>query len=206
MAGACTEQYGRAYRSNVLPELCEVIKDNFCWCCSTNVINADFIVQYREDFARNKIYANISVESGYLLCDNATVEACGNATVEACDNATVEACGNATVEACDNATVRAYGNATVEACGNATVEACDNATVRACGNATVRAYGNATVEACDNATVEACDNATVEAYGNAYCSSTCMIECRLSGNALYRVRSTNAVYFASDSINFGKWK
>jgi len=134
MAGACTEQYGRAYRSNVLPELCEVIKDNFCWCCSTNVINADFIVQYREDFARNKIYANISVESGYLLCDNATVEACGNATVEACDNA------------------------------------------------------------------------TVEAYGNAYCSSTCMIECRLSGNALYRVRSTNAVYFASDSINFGKWK
>jgi len=148
MAGACTEQYGRAYRSNVLPELCEVIKDNFCWCCSTNVINADFIVQYREDFARNKIYANISVESGYLLCDNATVEACGNATVEACDNATV----------------------------------------RACGNATVRAYGNATVEACDNATVEACDNATVEAYGNAYCSSTCMIECRLSGNALYRVR------------------
>ena len=105
---------------------------------------------------------------------------------------------------CGNATVKAWGNATVEACDNATVEACGNATVRACGNATVEACGNATVEACDNATVEACDNATVEAWGNAYVSSYVIVECKLSGNAIYRIRRDNIIRFASDSLKFEK--
>ena len=64
--------------------------------------------------------------------------------------------------------------------------------------------GNATVEACDNATVEACGNATVEAWNSAYCSSWSLIECKLSDNALYRVRSTNTVYYANDNIKFQK--
>lgn len=106
-----------------------------------------------------------------------------------CDgNATVEACGSATVEACDNATVVAYDNATVVACDNATVVAWNDATVEAYDNATVEAWGNATVEACDNA----------------YCSSMLLIECKLSDNALYRVRSTNTVYYANDNIKFQK--
>lgn len=58
---------------------------------------------------------------------------------------------------------------------------------------------------CDgNATVEACGNATVEAYDNAYCSSWSLIECKLSDNALYRVQSTNTVYYANDSMKFRK--
>ena len=187
-AKACTEQYSRAYKSETLQELCSVIKDNFRWCFNNKVITSNLLMQYREDFAQNDIFINISVRSGFLLCDNATVKAWGNATVEACDNATVEAWGNATVEACDNATVKAWGNATVKAC--------DNATVKAWGNATVKAWGNATVEACDNATVEAWDNA--------YCTSHRIIECKLSNNAIYRVKSTNTVYYSSDNINFIK--
>ena len=104
----------------------------------------------------------------------------------------------------DNATVEASGNATVRASGNATVEAWGNATVRAWDNATVRAWDNATVRASGNATVEAWDNATVEASGNAYCTSYWIIECKLSEKALYRVRSTNTVYFASDDLKFVK--
>ena len=96
------------------------------------------------------------------------------------------------------------GSATVEACGSATVEACGSATVRAYGNATVEARDNATVEACDNATVEAWGSATVEACGNAYCISWSLMECKLSDNALYRVRSTNTVYYANDSMKFQK--
>ena len=134
-AKACTKQYSRAYKSETLQELCSVIKDNFNWCFNNKVITSNLLMQYREDFAQNDIFINISVRSGFLLCDNATVEACGNATVEACDNATVEA----------------WDNATVKACGNATVEARDNATVEAWGNATVEAHNNATVEARDNA-------------------------------------------------------
>nr|DAS79068.1 MAG TPA: baseplate hub subunit and tail lysozyme [Caudoviricetes sp.] len=187
-AKACTEQYSRAYKSETLQELCSVIKDNFNWYFNNKVITSNLLMQYREDFAQNDIFINISVRSGFLLCDNATVEARGNATVKAC--------GNATVKACDNATV--------EARGNATVKAWDNATVKAWDNVTVEAWGNATVEACDNATVKARGNATVEACDNAYCTSHCIIECKLSNNAIYRVKSTNTVYYSSDNINFIK--
>ena len=65
-----------------------------------------------------------------------------------------------------------------------------------CGNATVKAWGNATVEACDNA--------TVEAWGNAYVSSYVIVECKLSGNAIYRIRRDNIIRFASDSLKFEK--
>ena len=187
-AKACTEQYRRAYKSETLQELCGVIKDNFNWCFNSKVITSNLLMQYREDFAQNDIFINISVRSGFLLCDNVTVKAYGNATVEAYGNVTV----------------KAYGNATVKAYGNVTVEAYGNVTVKAYGNATVKAYGNVTVEACDNATVKACDNVTVKACGNAYCTSHCIIECKLSDGAIYRVKSTNTVYYSSDNINFIK--
>ena len=160
------------------------------------------------DSATVKAWGSATVKA----CDSATVKACDSATVEACDSATVEACDNATVKACDNATVEAWDSATVKAWGNATVEAWGNATVKAWGNATVKAWGNATVKACDsatveawgNATVKACDNATVEAWGNAYCTSYSTIECKLSDNAIYRMRSSNTVYYTSDDIKFEK--
>lgn len=97
---------------------------------------------------------------------------------------------------CSNATVKALGNVTVEAYDNATVEACDNTTVNVYDNATVNVYDNATVKAYCNTTVEACDNA--------YCTSRCIIECKLSNNAIYRVKSTNTVYYSSTDINFIK--
>ena len=96
------------------------------------------------------------------------------------------------------------GSATVKAYGSATVKAYDSATVEAYDSATVEAYDSATVEACGSATVKACDSATVKAWGSAYCTSYLLIECKLSDNALYRVRSTNTVYYANDSIKFQK--
>ena len=58
---------------------------------------------------------------------------------------------------------------------------------------------------CDgNATVEAYGNATVEAWNSAYCYSWSLIECKLSDNALYRVHSTNTVYYANANIKFQK--
>ena len=179
-AEACRPEYGRAYAAEDMQGLCTVIKDNFNWCCRSGVIDARLLEKYKSDFAACDIYVNTDAERGFLLCDNATVEAWNNATVEACGNATVKAYGNATV--------KAYDNATVEACGNATVEAWDNATVRAWNNATVRAW----------------NNATVRAWNSAYCSSWSLIECKLSDNALYRVRSTNTVYYANDSMKFQK--
>ena len=155
-AEACRPEYGRAYAAEDMQGLCTVIKDNFNWCCRSGVIDARLLEKYKSDFAACDIYVNTDAERGFLLCDNATVEA--------------------------------WNNATVEACGNATVEAWDNATVRAWNNATVRAW----------------NNATVRAWNSAYCSSWSLIECKLSDNALYRVRSTNTVYYANDSMKFQK--
>ena len=81
MASACREQYGRAYRSETLAELMQVVKDNFHWACDNKVVTPLLVEIYREEFAGNDIFLNVDVESGFLLCDNASVEACGNAYI-----------------------------------------------------------------------------------------------------------------------------
>ena len=94
-ARACTIQYKRAYQSENLETLCNVIKDNFWWCCRNNVLDGELIDKYKKIFSDNKIYHNVSIKSGFLLTS-------GNSTVEASGNSTVEASGNSTVEAYDN--------------------------------------------------------------------------------------------------------
>ena len=118
-ARACTIQYKRAYQSENLETLCNVIKDNFWWCCRNNVLDGELIDKYKKIFSDNKIYHNVSIKSGFLLASgNSTVEASGNSTVKAYDNSTVEASGNSTVQAYGNSTVEAYDNSTVQAYGN----------------------------------------------------------------------------------------
>lgn len=192
---ACHEQYRRAYLSETLPELMQVVKDNFLWACNFKVITPGLMERYREEFAGNGIYLNVDVKSGYLLCRSATVSASGSATVKAFGDATVSAFGDAIVSASGNAMVKAFDKATVTAHGIATVKAYDKAAVTAYDKATVYAYGNASVTAYGLA--------TVYASGNAYISSpTKMIECNLSDNAIYRVLSENTIYYSGDSITF----
>ena len=126
-ARACTIQYKRAYQSENLETLCNVIKDNFWWCCRNNVLDGELIDKYKKIFSDNKIYHNVSIKSGFLLASgNSTVQASGNSTVKASGNSTVKASGNSTVQASGNSTVEAYDNSTVEAYGNSTVKAYDN--------------------------------------------------------------------------------
>ena len=102
-ARACTIQYKRAYQSENLETLCNVIKDNFWWCCRNNVLDGELIDKYKKIFSDNKIYHNVSIKSGFLLASgNSTVQAFGNSTVQAYDNSTVKAFGNSTVEAFGN--------------------------------------------------------------------------------------------------------
>ena len=102
-ARACTIQYKRAYQSENLETLCNVIKDNFWWCCRNNVLDGELIDKYKKIFSDNKIYHNVSIKSGFLLASgNSTVQASGNSTVKAFGDSTVNAFGNSTVEAYDN--------------------------------------------------------------------------------------------------------
>jgi hypothetical protein len=180
-ARACTIQYKRAYQSENLETLCNVIKDNFWWCCRNNVLDGELIDKYKKIFSDNKIYHNVSIKSGFLL-------ASGNSTVEAYGNSTVKAYDNSTVKAYDNSTVKASGNSTVKASGNSTVEAYDNSTVQAYGNSTVKAFGNS----------------TVKAYDNSYINCRSTIECVLKDNSIVRKWDTNTIQYVSDNLKFEK--
>ena len=138
-AGACTEQYKRAYQSENLETLCDVIKDNFWWCCRNNVLDGELIDKYKEIFSDNKIYHNVSIESGFLL-----------------------ASGNSTVKAFDNSTVKAYGNSTVEAYGNSTVEAYNNSTVKASDNSYINCHSAIECVLKDNSIVRRWDTNTIQ--------------------------------------------
>ena len=204
-ARACTIQYKRAYQSENLETLCNVIKDNFWWCCRNNVLDGELIDKYKKIFSDNKIYHNVSIKSGFLLASgNSTVEASGNSTVQAYDNSTVEASGNSTVKAYDNSTVKASGNSTVKASGNSTVQASGNSTVQAYGNSTVEAYDNSTVQAYGNSTVKAFGNSTVKAYDNSYINCRSTIECVLKDNSIVRKWDTNTIQYVSDNLKFEK--
>ena len=100
-ASACTEQYKRAYGTNSMVELCNVVKDNFHWCCSRGVLTGELIDEYKSDFSTNGIFHNENCDRAYLL-------ATGNSTVRAYGNSTVKANGNSTVRAYDNSYINSY--------------------------------------------------------------------------------------------------
>lgn len=60
-ARACTIQYKRAYQSENLETLCNVIKDNSWWCCRNNVLDGELIDKYK------KIFLTIKFITMYLL-------------------------------------------------------------------------------------------------------------------------------------------
>ena len=130
-ARACSGQYKRAYQSENIETLCDVIKDNFWWCCRNDVLDGELIDNYGEIFSENKIYHNVSVKNGFLLVSgNSTVKAYGNSTVEAYDRSTVEAYNNSTVEAYDNSTVEAYNKSYINCCSTVECVIKDNSIVR----------------------------------------------------------------------------
>lgn len=122
-ARACSGQYKRAYQSENIETLCDVIKDNFWWCCRNDVLDGELIDNYGEIFSENKIYHNVSVKNGFLLVSgNSTVKAYGNSTVEAYDRSTVEAYNKSYINCCstvecvikDNSIVRRWDLNTIQ--------------------------------------------------------------------------------------------
>ena len=162
-ARACTIQYKRAYQSENLETLCNVIKDNFWWCCRNSVLDGELIDKYKKIFSDNKIYHNVSIKSGFLLASgNSTVQAYGNSTVQAYDNSTVQAYDNSTVKAYDNSTVKAFDNSTVKAFGYSTVKAYDNSTVEAYDNSYINCRSTIECVLKDNSIVRKWDTNTIQ--------------------------------------------
>jgi hypothetical protein len=55
-----------------------------------------------------------------------------------------------------------------------------------------------------NSKVNAYGNSKVDAHGDTYITSLSIVECKLSDNAIYRIRESNKIRYASDSIRFEK--
>lgn len=130
-ARACSGQYKRAYQSENIETLRDVIKDNFWWCCRNDVLDGELIDNYGEIFSENKIYHNVSVKNGFLLVSsNSTVNAHDNSTVNAHGDSTVKAYNISTVEAHDNSTVEAYNKSYINCCSTVECVIKDNSIVR----------------------------------------------------------------------------
>ena len=75
------------------------------------------------------------------------------------------------------------------------------------GNAIACVRGNATIQNVrGNATIQnVWESATIQnVWENAYISTYSLIECKLSDNAIYRIRESNTILYASDEIKFKK--
>ena len=207
---ACSTGYGRALRSETEEELFSTIKDYFNWCC-INIFDDAFINgSYKELFNKNGISCNTSIETGYGFFDiGSDYVLSGNSTSFVRGNATIQTVrGNATIQTVrENATIQdVYENATIQTVrGNATIQTVrENATIQTVrGNATIQdVYENATIQTVrGNATIQdVYGNATIQdVYGNAYVTSYSIFELKISENAIYRVRETNTIYYASES-------
>ena len=104
---ACNEEYKKAYSSENMSDLCDVIKRNFNWCCDHGVLTPELIENYKSYFSENGIYHNENVRNAYLL-------ASGSSTVESYDSSMVEAFDNSKVISFDNSTVRAFASSNVK--------------------------------------------------------------------------------------------
>lgn len=146
-ARACSGQYKRAYQSENIETLCDVIKDNFWWCCRNDVLDGELIDNYGEIFSENKIYHNVSVKNGFLLVSsNSTVKAYYDSTVNAHDNSTVNAHGDSTVKAYNISTVEAYDNSTVEAYNKSYINCCSTVECVIKDNSIVRRWDLNTIQ------------------------------------------------------------
>ena len=106
---ACTTEFKRVLDSENYKELITVLTDNFSWSCNNKIIDIELLEKVgNKTLNKYDLAINVTVIKGFLLVDNATVEAWGSATVEARDSATVEAGGNATVKAWDNAYINSF--------------------------------------------------------------------------------------------------
>ena len=164
---ACKYQYVIACETSTIKDLCDVIKDNFHWCCHNAIFSPQIIEKYRELFADNDIFFNCDCQQGFLqVCGDAKVDVCNNVRVYAYDNAMITARHDADVFAIDNVTVNAMDNAKVLAYDNAIISVSDYARVRCLDNVKVTALNDARVESFGESIIWAYDCSNIFANGN----------------------------------------
>ena len=129
---ACSEQYKRAYAAETMAALCGVIKDNFHWCCNSEVITGALIDEFKADFGKENIFHNEAVIGAYLVATGqSTVRAYGQSTVRAYDQSTVKAYDQSTVRAYDQSYINSFSLIECKISENAILR--HNGVVTCCG-------------------------------------------------------------------------
>lgn len=150
--GACAEQYIRFWKKTDFAGLCEVIRNNFIWCCN-NIFDKELFEVYGDILGQYAINYNKNVNSGCLMVDGRnSVKVGGNVTVYAKDETYIVSDSYSHIIARDNTIVHAYRYENIEASDNAEVDAYRGAYVIAFDDARLELSGGCMAKMYDNTT------------------------------------------------------
>ena len=207
-ADACEEQYKTAYNATTAKVLCDVIKNNFSWCCENDVIDGKLIDDYKELFGNNDILHNESLKEGYCIVDGfnwicgygkSKVFAYENSVVSAHNSCFVSAHGNSKINAYDYVVVEAYDNSKVFAEMYSSVFGFNNSKITLRNWAHGSVTHNAVVEAYNDSHVMANGNSNVTAYGNSIVKADNQSMIHAYDHSIVKARCHSYVQAADDS-------
>ena len=181
-AHACTEQYGRAYKSETLDGLMQVVRDNFHWCCNNKVLDGALIDAYREEFNAGKIWHNEeSITEGFMLMD-----------------------GSSQGVFYGSSQGEFYGSSRGEFYGSSQGVFHDSSRGVFHDSSRGEFYGSSRGEFYGSSQGEFYGSSQGVFHDSSYAISYDVMECELHDHALYRIISRNEVRYADSEMKFVK--
>lgn len=131
---ACESEIAKLIASKNLVELCQIIKSNFSWCYNHNVVTAELLEQFKDEFAENEIYVNTDTDRGYVLLSG---------------NSSARLSGNSSARLFDNSSAELFDNSSAELSGNSYVNCKSTIDCKISDHAIIRRYDTNTIQYCD---------------------------------------------------------
>ena len=173
-AHACIAEYGRACKSETLDDLMQVVRDNFRWCTSNDVVDGALIDAYKEEFNAGKIWHNeSSITEGFMLMD-------------------------------DNSRGVFYGSSRGEFYGSSRGVFYDSSRGEFHGSSYGVFYDSSYGVFYDSSYGVFHGSSRGEFYDSSYAISCDIKECELHDQAIYRIINLNEVRYADESMKFVK--
>ena len=189
-ARACSAEYGRACKAETLDDLMQVVRDNFRWCTSNDVVDGALIDAYKEEFNAGKIWHNeSSITEGFMLMDGSSRGVFhGSSYGEFYDSSYGEFYGSSYGVFYDSSYGVFYDSSYGEFYDSSRGVFHDSSYGEFHGSSRGEFYGSSRGEFYDSSYAISCD----------------IKECELHDQAIYRIINRNEVRYADESMMFVK--
>ncbi len=189
-AHACIAEYGRACKSETLDDLMQVVRDNFRWCTSNDVVDGALIDAYKEEFNAGKIWHNeSSITEGFMLMD---------------DNSRGVFYGSSRGEFYGSSRGVFYDSSRGEFHDSSRGEFYDSSRGEFHGSSYGVFYDSSYGVFYDSSYGVFHGSSRGEFYDSSYAISCDIKECELHDQAIYRIINLNEVRYADESMKFVK--